>query len=117
MRMFGNELSYNSFNGFESLLSGDSFNILEMLISMSKNHDYSFTQNIMFLDTSMIIPTSAGFPLNLTINGTATIDMKASGKADLRKLGTSPSSLLISGSIQPRLEHCFCLQTNRLIYL
>ncbi|XP_056021701.1 uncharacterized protein LOC130054813 [Ostrea edulis] len=101
MRMFGNELSYNSFNGFESLLSGDSFNILEMLISMSKNHDYSFTQNIMFLDTSMIIPTSAGFPLNLTINGTATIDMKASGKADLRKLGTSPSSLLISGSIQP----------------
>ncbi|XP_056009974.1 uncharacterized protein LOC125679922 [Ostrea edulis] len=101
MRMFGNELSYNSFNGFESLLSGDSINILEMLISMSKNHDYSFTQNIMFLDTSMIIPTSAGFPLNLTINGTATIDMKVSGKADLRKLGTSPSSLLISGLIQP----------------
>ncbi|XP_062611984.1 uncharacterized protein LOC134273790, partial [Saccostrea cucullata] len=101
LRVFGNELSYNSFNGLENLLSGDSFNILEMLISMSKNHDYTFTQNIMFLDTSMIIPTSAGFPLNLTINGTATIDMKASGKADLRKMGTSPMSLLISGKIQP----------------
>ena len=102
MRIFGNELSYNSFNGVKSLMTGDGFNILEMLISMSKNHDYTFTQNIMFLDTSMVIPTSAGFPLNLTINGTATIDMKASGKMDLRKLGTSPSSLLISGLIQPR---------------
>ncbi|XP_061171948.1 uncharacterized protein LOC133181472, partial [Saccostrea echinata] len=101
LRVFGNELSYNSFNGLDNLLSGNRFNILEMLISMSKNHDYTFTQNIMFLDTSMIIPTSAGFPLNLTINGTATIDMKASGKADLRKMGTSPMSLLISGRIQP----------------
>lgn len=100
MRIFGNELSYNSFDGLASFSSG--FNVLEMLISMSKNHVYTFTQNIMFMDTSMIIPTSAGFPLNLTINGTATIDMKASGKVDLRKLGTSPRSLLISGLIQPR---------------
>ncbi|XP_062611985.1 uncharacterized protein LOC134273791, partial [Saccostrea cucullata] len=101
LRVFGNELSYNSFNGLDNLLNDNRFNILEMLISMSKNHDYTFTQNIMFLDTSMIIPTSAGFPLNLTINGTATIDMKASGKADLRKMSTSPMSLLISGKIQP----------------
>lgn len=37
MRIFGNELSYNSFDGLASFSSG--FNVLEMLIRMSKNHE------------------------------------------------------------------------------
>lgn len=100
MRIFGNELSYNRFDGFVSIFSG--FNVHEVLKSMSKIHDYTFTQNIMFIDTSIIIPTSAGFPLSLAINGTASIDIEASGKVDLLKLSTSPRSILINGLIRPR---------------
>ncbi|KAJ8316558.1 hypothetical protein KUTeg_005895 [Tegillarca granosa] len=103
MRVFGNELRYNSFSGVKDLSNGNNFNFLDFLIKLSKNHDYSFTQNIMFLDSSMIIPTSSGFPLNLTVNGTATIDLKASGRMDLRKLGTSPRSVSINGVIKPSM--------------
>ena len=102
MRIFGNELRYTSFRGLSSLLNEDNFNILDILIGLSKKNDFTFTQNTLFLDSSMIIPTSSGFPLNLTVNGSATIDLKASGKMDLRKIGSSPRSMAIIGEIQPR---------------
>ena len=98
LRVFGNELRYMNFHGLESLLSGPNINILEMLIQLSKDNDYTFTHSTMFLDSSMIIPTGAGFPMNLTVNGTATMDLKLKGKMDLR----SPPNVDIEGLIQPR---------------
>lgn len=102
VRVFGNELRYKDFDGVDSLFGDGDFNILELLLQLSKNHDYSYTQSYMFLDSSMVIPTSIGFPMNLTVNGSATIDLKASGKMDLRKLASSPCSLSINGIVQPR---------------
>ncbi len=102
MRMFGNEMAYRHIRGFESLTSGDSFNFQDFLAKLSKEHDYSFTQNVMILDSSMVIPTSSGLPLNLTVNGTATISLEASGQVDLRKVAAKPRSLLIDGTIKPR---------------
>lgn len=52
----------------------------------------------MFLDGSYIVPTMSGFPLNLKINGTATVDLKVKGKMDLRKF----PAVDIKGLIQPR---------------
>ncbi|XP_071116773.1 uncharacterized protein [Haliotis cracherodii] len=101
MRIFGNEMYYDHFKGVDPLASIKNFNFLDFLIKMSKKQDYSFTQSMMILDSSMIIPTSSGLPLNLTVNGTATIDLQASGQVDLRKMTTSPSSLLIDGHIKP----------------
>ena len=98
MRVFGNELRYMNIHGLDSLLSGSNFNVLEMLIQLSKNNDYTFTHSTMFLDSSMIIPTGSGFPMNLTVNGTATVDLKLKGKMDLR----SPPAVDIEGLIQPR---------------
>lgn len=52
----------------------------------------------MFLDSSYIVPTSSGFPLNLTVNGTATVDLRMKGKMDLRH----PPTLDIAGLVRPR---------------
>lgn len=108
MRVFGNELRYMNFKGIDSLISRENFNFIDMLMKLSKDNDYSFTQSSMFMDTSIIIPTSAGFPMNLTVNGTATVDIKASGKMDIMKLAASPPSLDINGIIQPR----YCLNSS-----
>jgi hypothetical protein len=64
---------------------GKNFNILDFIINLSKEQDYSFTQSFMFLDTSVVIPTISGFPLNISIDGSATINLQASGKMDLRQ--------------------------------
>ncbi|XP_045158693.2 uncharacterized protein LOC123524511 [Mercenaria mercenaria] len=97
MRVFGNELRYMNFKGIDSLLSGPEFNMLDMLIQLSEDNDYTYTHSAMFLDSSYIVPTCSGFPLNLTVNGTATVDLRMKGKMDLRH----PPTLDIAGRIQP----------------
>ncbi|XP_046338509.2 uncharacterized protein LOC124119888 [Haliotis rufescens] len=101
MKFFGNEMYYGHFKGVDPIASVKNFNFLDLLIKMSKKHDYSFTQSMMILDSSMIIPTSSGLPLNLNVNGTGTIDLQASGEVDLRNMMASPRSLLIDGIIKP----------------
>jgi len=102
LRVFGNELRYMNFKGIESLFSQNSFNFLEILMKLSQENDYQFTHSTMFMDSTLIIPTSSGFPLNLTVNGSATIDMKASGMVDVLKMSSSPRTLDIHGVLRPR---------------
>ncbi|XP_041357420.1 apolipophorins-like [Gigantopelta aegis] len=101
MRMFGNEMLYKNFKGLDMFGRGKNFNFMNILKKLSDTYDYSTTQSVMFLDSTMIIPTSSGLPLMLAVNGTATVDMKAKGKVDLRKLYNSPRSLQLEGVIQP----------------
>ena len=98
MRVFGNELRYMDVQGLDGLLTGPNLNILEMVTQLSKDNDYTMTHSTMFLDSSMIIPTGSGFPMNLTVNGTATMDLKLKGKMDFKSLPTVD----IIGLIQPR---------------
>ncbi|KAL8584622.1 hypothetical protein ACOMHN_002351 [Nucella lapillus] len=100
-RIFGNELLYKRFQGLRSLTSGNTFNLLDFLIKLSKDHDYSFTQSLQFLDSTVTTPTVAGLPLTLSVNGSATVDVKATGKVDLRKVSKSPRTLHIEGELRP----------------
>jgi hypothetical protein len=102
MRIFGNELQYINSDDIKTLLDGKKFNILDFIINLSKEQDYSFTQSFMFLDTSVVIPTISGFPLNISIDGSATINLQASGKMDLRQFSSNPRSVSIDGKITPR---------------
>lgn len=44
MRVFGNELRYMNFKGIDSLFSGGpDFNILDLLIKLSEDNDYTYT--------------------------------------------------------------------------
>lgn len=102
LRIFGNELQYINTDDIKSLIEGQNFNILDFIINLAKEQDYSFTQSFMFLDTSLIIPTMAGFPLNISLDGSATIDLQASGKMDLRQIQSNPMTVSIDGKIRPR---------------
>lgn len=99
LRLFGNELKYASFQGMDTFTSGETFNILTLMQKLAKRQDYSLTQSIILIESTMVIPTAAGFPLRLTVNGTASMDMQVSGKIDIRKF---PKSFVIDGAIKPR---------------
>ncbi|XP_067677413.1 uncharacterized protein [Haliotis asinina] len=101
MRIFGNEMYNGHFKGVDPIASVKNFNFLDFLTKMSKKQDYSFTHSVMLLDSSMIIPTSSGLPLTLSVNGSASIDLQASGQVDLRNSLTSPRSFLIGGILKP----------------
>ena len=46
MRMFGNEMSFQRFQGLQSFTTATSFNMLDFLIKLSKDHDVSMTQSM-----------------------------------------------------------------------
>ena len=102
IRAFGNEMMFTRFTGLADIRDGKTINILDIITGLARNKQYAYTQNFMFLDSSVIIPTISGLPLNLTIDGAATIDLEASGKMDIRKLTTRPPSLSMRGYIKPR---------------
>ena len=56
-----------------------------------------FSHSTMFLDSSITVPTAAGFPLKLSVNGSATVNMKLAGKMDFRT-----SDIVVKANIQPR---------------
>ncbi|XP_076472286.1 uncharacterized protein LOC143301780 [Babylonia areolata] len=101
LRMFGNEMAFQRFQGLDSLPSATSFNLMDFLLKLNKNYDVSMTHSMEFLDTEMTVPTSCGLPLSLTVKGTATVDLKASGKVNTRKISASPRSLQVDGEIRP----------------
>ena len=107
--VFGNEIKYMNFKGIDSLLSQNNINVLDIVMALAEDNDYQYTHSTMFMDSSVIIPTSSGFPLKLTVNGTATFDLKASGKMDVMKLASSPPTLDIKGIIRPRYRIHFIL--------
>ena len=43
----------------------------------------------------------AGLPMNLTVNGTASVSVDVDGNVDLRNVAASPRSFDISGHIKP----------------
>ncbi|XP_012935328.2 uncharacterized protein LOC101854071 [Aplysia californica] len=100
-RVFGNEMFFMHSKTMTSPFKKLPTTWLDLLIQLSKKQDYTLTQSAQFMDVSMIIPTTAGLPIHIDVNGTGTLDLVLSGKMDLRKLGSSPRSLDIDGEIRP----------------
>lgn len=98
-RVFGNEVFYNQLGQSSSKASEPGFNFLEMYQELAKGNEISYTKSDMFLDSSLIVPTIIGLPLNLTVNGTASVDLKGRATIDLTK---PHKSILIDGIIEPR---------------
>ena len=102
LMMFGNELTYNMFganNGIDKDNAGSA--MLDYLQKLRRNEptDFTFTKSLMFLDSTYTVPTIAGLPLNLTVNGTATLALKAGGHMDFKKPATS---IVLEGNFEPR---------------
>ena len=102
LRLFGNELAYGRMQGVGSGKGWKMPNLLELLLDLSDKHDLRFSQSATLLDSQLTVATAVGLPLHLAVNATATLDLRASGKVDLRKVATSPRSMIIDGSIKPR---------------
>nr|XP_034313736.1 apolipophorins isoform X7 [Crassostrea gigas] len=97
-RVFGNEVLYNQLGQSAPKASGSSFNFLEMYQELAKGIEISYTKSNMFLDSSLIVPTIIGLPLNLTVNGTVSVDLKGRATIDLTK---PHKKILIDGIIEP----------------
>ncbi|KAI8787576.1 apolipophorin [Biomphalaria glabrata] len=101
-RLFGNELFFQHFSGVEGLLKSRNVpNFLDYMIQLAKRQEVAISHSQQLMDVSLVIPTIAGLPLNISVNGSINFDLKAEGKADLRQVAAAPRSLDIDGEFKP----------------
>lgn len=102
-KLFGNELKFTMLEGDQeiraSLASLDPWQKLKEILSGRDVVHYEKTA--MFLDSSYVVPTSAGLPVRLDLSGSAACNIKLSGIVN-SKLLLSDGELEISGKIMPR---------------
>ncbi|KAH9496816.1 hypothetical protein Btru_010355 [Bulinus truncatus] len=84
LRMFGHELNFQHYNEKELFALRDKTS--GKFGAKETNNDISYSQSIMFLESQMTVPTIAGIPLTLSINGTASLELQANMDLDLKKL-------------------------------
>ncbi|XP_045482614.1 uncharacterized protein LOC123686485 [Harmonia axyridis] len=80
VRMFGNDLKYVTYNGYEEMKEAvDHLNPIHYFQRFISKKEIDFHKAMMFLDSKYSIPTGAGLPLSLSAVGTSSITMKLSG--------------------------------------
>lgn len=100
MRMFGNEISYyNTKQSSDNNIESKPFNFLDLFMNLANEQEFSQKMSKMLLDSSIIVPTVTGLPLNLKVIATSTIDLNAKGKMDFR---SPQKSIVLEGAISPR---------------
>ena len=82
MRMFGRDLHYASFEGLDNLLAS----VTPVSLFSSNSPNFDFSRSSIFLDGKIVVPTLAGFPLDLDVNGTSAVSLKSQNKLELANL-------------------------------
>ena len=104
MKLFGSELNLFTLKDLEWLEEDDIplADIIDLLRTLSRGVDKTYTKSIVFLEESYIVPTCLGIPLNLSINGTSVSSVHVQGKADLLGMFWGKKSAVMKGTIKPR---------------
>nr|CAB3262976.1 uncharacterized protein LOC100186072 [Phallusia mammillata] len=102
MRMFGNEMVFEQFGEeiTEQAEAGSWFGGLKTLFNLATGAEYSIQHSRMLLDSSVTVPTVAGFPLTLKVSGASTMDVAFGGQIDLNKILFQ--GFHVGGYVQPR---------------
>ena len=81
LRSFGRDLYYSSFDGLPSLV-----NHFTDLWPMSLMRGVDYQRSTIFLDGKIVLPTVAGLPLSLLVNGTSTVSVTSDNEFDVANL-------------------------------
>ena len=95
LRVFGNELHADRLRGLNGADRPSGF--LGALMRTLGDQDVDYTKSVVFLDASYVVPTAVGLPLNLTVNGTATVDVRVGGRFHFGGL----DDVEVRGHVQP----------------
>ncbi|XP_038049527.1 uncharacterized protein LOC119723087 [Patiria miniata] len=109
IKMLGNELGYVSLEDIKSIIPKLNFSVeniktvakkyaQELMDNVADGIEKNITKSFIFLERDFIIPTSAGLPLNCSVNGTAVLSLRMRAA-----LGFEPMTMkaYASGRISP----------------
>lgn len=91
VKLFGSEFLFLNLNEDFQKYSPESvldrvYEYVNKGVEDAKNFDRSIRSNVLFLDAELAYPTSLGFPLRLSVEGSSSIQVQTSGNVDLDAL-------------------------------
>lgn len=98
MRMFGKDIAYDSFNGFYDL--AQRFMALPKSVASDGdgfNYQIDVAKSSIFLDGGIVLPTAAGLPLGLNVNGTYSLSLGSKLNTNV----TSDGAVNVEAQIYP----------------
>ncbi|KAG1652941.1 Apolipophorin [Nymphon striatum] len=101
VKIFGNEIQFITFDDFKNWNTASIPNFSQMLMKMAEGHDVNIAKSMVVANNRFSVPTIAGFPVRIAVNGTSTLGAKIKGKFDIRNAILNPRTLNIDGSIEP----------------
>ncbi|GFS05085.1 apolipophorin long isoform [Elysia marginata] len=100
-RVFGNEMFFMHSDQIKLPTEKPSDTWLQMLVGLKEKQELAYTFSKEIMDVGMVIPSVAGLPINIEVNGSAVVDLLLKGKADVLNLAVSPRSMEIDGEVRP----------------
>lgn len=82
-KAFGNEFAYFGLDDLMGLL-GMKRDLMDVLTRQISKQNIETTKSFVFLDSSIKVPTILGLPLELSVNGTASVGLTAHTNIDLK---------------------------------
>lgn len=100
-KAFGNEFAYLGLNDLMGLFGEPvtKKNLMDTLTKQFSRRKIDTTKSFVFLDSLIKVPTMLGLPLELALNGTATLGLTAHANVDLKDFRSM--KLAVEGKIYP----------------
>lgn len=101
LKAFGNEFAYFGLNDLMGLFGEPvtKRNLMDMLTKQFNRQRIDTTKSFVFLDSSVKVPTLLGLPLELSVNGTASLGLTAHTNVDLKDFRAM--KVVVEGKIYP----------------
>lgn len=107
IKILGSEMLFLSVNEDIQKLTPDAiidkfFDFLDKGLDKAKNFEYHFKNHLLFLDVETSYPTSMGFPLRLSVEGSSATHFITHGNLDIMQILKDPKNANIKVSVIPR---------------
>ncbi|XP_071518164.1 uncharacterized protein [Panulirus ornatus] len=100
MKTFGSEIYYRHLHGMDKIMEAiNTLNPVERIRLLNEGQDINLQKSWLAADSTFIIPTTAGLPLNLSLTASVALDIHASGNIDLSFFQTGRVG--INGELKP----------------
>ncbi|XP_069195444.1 LOW QUALITY PROTEIN: uncharacterized protein [Procambarus clarkii] len=101
MKTFGSEIYYRHLHGMDKIMEAiNTLNPAERIRLLNQGQAINIHKSWLAAESTFIIPTTAGLPLNLSLTASVALDLHASGNVDIFSFFTTGQGG-ISGKLKP----------------
>ncbi|XP_053326459.1 uncharacterized protein LOC128501125 [Spea bombifrons] len=99
MKIFGNELSFMDCEGFRAKMKQYSLSMAGMAVKLLKGQEFQYHKRLSLATEAITFPALSGFPVQLSLNATASSNIKIKGTLDSKQ----QANFFINGYIKPSM--------------